>query len=147
MQGIYNYIPETNHVSTVYSVEAAFELCATCNVISPAKYVLYFYIIIIIIIIIMSWGYKVVLTTLCYLKGKGTCNRPEDLERGRGIALLFPGLGARRGWVVSTTPRPLCTRERPGTHCVILLIGKKIRKVIKIWYDRLKNLLQILETV
>jgi hypothetical protein len=36
---------------------------------------------------------------------------------GRGIALLFLNLGARRGWVVSTTPQPLYPRERPGTHC------------------------------
>jgi hypothetical protein len=36
---------------------------------------------------------------------------------GRGIALLFLDLSARRGWVVSTTPRPLYPRERPGTHC------------------------------
>src|SRR5215468_7776901 len=35
----------------------------------------------------------------------------------RGIALSFIDLGARRGWVVSTTPRPLYPRERPGTHC------------------------------
>jgi hypothetical protein len=35
----------------------------------------------------------------------------------RGIALPFRDLGARRGWVVSTTPRPLYPRERPGTHC------------------------------
>ena len=27
-------------------------------------------------------------------------------EGGRGIALLFQDLGARRGWVVSSTPRP-----------------------------------------
>jgi len=41
MQGIYNYIPETNHVSRVYRV--VFTICATCNVILPMKYVLYFY--------------------------------------------------------------------------------------------------------
>jgi hypothetical protein len=35
---------------------------------------------------------------------------------GRGIALLFLDLGARMGWVVSTTPRPLYPRERSGTH-------------------------------
>jgi hypothetical protein len=22
------------------------------------------------------------------------------------------------GWVVNATPRPLCPRERPGTHCI-----------------------------
>ena len=30
MQGIYNYISETNHVSRVYS--SVFSICATCNV-------------------------------------------------------------------------------------------------------------------
>ena len=46
LHGIYNYIPETNHVSRVYYVAAVplFTICATCNVISPVKYVLYFYI-------------------------------------------------------------------------------------------------------
>jgi len=55
MQSIYNYITETNHVSTVYTVAAVlylqsvlhvmlFTVCATCNVISPVKYVLYLYI-------------------------------------------------------------------------------------------------------
>jgi hypothetical protein len=33
------------------------------------------------------------------------------------MALLFLDLDARRGWVVSATPRPLYPRERPGTHC------------------------------
>jgi hypothetical protein len=41
----------------------------------------------------------------------------EGLEGGRGIALLFFNLGSRWGRVVSATPRPLYTRERPGTHC------------------------------
>ena len=46
MQGIYNYIPETQHVSRVYRVAAVLNLqyVLTCNVISPVKYVLYFYI-------------------------------------------------------------------------------------------------------
>ena len=44
MQGSYNYITETNHVSRVYSVGAVLYLPFTCNVISPVKYVLYFYI-------------------------------------------------------------------------------------------------------
>jgi hypothetical protein len=41
MQGIYNYIPETNHVYTVYSC-SVFTICATCNVIALVKYALYF---------------------------------------------------------------------------------------------------------
>jgi hypothetical protein len=32
---------------------------------------------------------------------------------GRSIALLFPDLGARRGWVVSAKPRPLCAGKDP----------------------------------
>jgi hypothetical protein len=26
--------------------------------------------------------------------------------------------GARRGWVVNATPRPIYSQERPGTHCI-----------------------------
>ena len=34
IQGIYNYIPQTNHVSKVYSDNCSvFTICATCNVI------------------------------------------------------------------------------------------------------------------
>jgi hypothetical protein len=41
-------------------------------------------------------------------------NRPQRAQRGsRGIALHILDLGAWRGWVVSTTPRPLYPRERP----------------------------------
>jgi hypothetical protein len=47
-------------------------------------------------------------------KVKVPCNRPEGPEGGRVIAVLFLDLGARRGWVVSTMPRPLYPRERPG---------------------------------
>jgi hypothetical protein len=47
------------------------------------------------------------------VKGKGTPNRPEGPEGRRGIALLFPDVGARRGWVVSTTPRPLYPGKDP----------------------------------
>jgi len=45
MQGIYNCIPKTNHVSRVYSVAAVlYVVCAACNVISHMKYVLCLYI-------------------------------------------------------------------------------------------------------
>jgi hypothetical protein len=57
-------------------------------------------------------------------KPKGTPNRPEGPEGGRSIALLFLDLGARRGWV-STTPRPLYARERPGTHCTGGWVGPR----------------------
>jgi hypothetical protein len=64
-------------------------------------------------------------TTICHVKVKVTRNRPEGPEGGRGIALLFLDLGARRGWVVSTTPRPLYARERPGTHCTGGWVGPR----------------------
>jgi hypothetical protein len=44
---------------------------------------------------------------------------------GRFIALLFLDLGARRDWVVSTTPRSLYSRERPGTHCIGSWVGPR----------------------
>jgi hypothetical protein len=47
-------------------------------------------------------------------KVKQSRYRPEQAQRGsRGIALLFPNLGARRGCVVSITPRPLYPRKDP----------------------------------
>ena len=53
------------------------------------------------------------------VKIKWSLYRPGAAQRvGRGIALLFHDRGTRRGWVVSSTPRPHFTpRERPGTHC------------------------------
>jgi hypothetical protein len=59
------------------------------------------------------------------VKGKGTPNRPEGPEGGRSIVLLFLDLGTRRMWVVSTTPRPLYLRERPGTHCTGGWVGPR----------------------
>jgi len=41
------------------------------------------------------------------VKVKWTCYRPGVAQRvGSGIALLFHDHGTRRGWVVSSTPRP-----------------------------------------
>jgi hypothetical protein len=52
--------------------------------------------------------------------------RPEQaLRLDRGIALPFPDLGARRWWVVSTTPRPLYPWERHGTHCTEGWVGPR----------------------
>jgi hypothetical protein len=62
------------------------------------------------------------------VKVKVPRNRPEGPEGGggcRGIALLFLDLGARREWVVSTTPRPLYPRERPCTHCTGGWVGSR----------------------
>jgi hypothetical protein len=54
---------------------------------------------------------------LVKVKVKVLRNRPEGPERGTGTTVLFLDIGARRGWVVSTMPRPLYPRERPGNHC------------------------------
>jgi hypothetical protein len=50
----------------------------------------------------------------------------QQTQRGsRGIALLIRDLSARRGWVVSTTPRPPYPRARPGTHCTGGWVGPR----------------------
>jgi hypothetical protein len=41
MLGIYNCTPDTKHVCRIYNI-AAVTNCATCNVISHVRYVLYF---------------------------------------------------------------------------------------------------------
>src|SRR5215468_3567718 len=46
----------------------------------------------------------------CFTPGKD----PVPIVHKSGWA---PGVVWPRGWVVSTTPRPLYPRERPGTHC------------------------------
>jgi hypothetical protein len=42
----------------------------------------------------------------------------------RHVSVLLD-LGARRGWVVSTTPRPLYSRKKPGTHCTGGWVGSR----------------------
>ena len=52
-------------------------------------------------------------------KVKWSCYRPGVAQRvGRGIALLFHDRGTRRGWVVSSTPRP---HFNPGRDSVPIL--------------------------
>jgi hypothetical protein len=52
------------------------------------------------------------------VKLKQSRYRPEQAQKvDRGTALSFRDLSARRVCVVSTTPRPLYPRKRPGTHC------------------------------
>jgi hypothetical protein len=61
------------------------------------------------------------------VKVKVILYRPPRAQRGsRGIALLILDLGARRGWVVTTTPRPLYPRKRPGTHCTGCWVGPRV---------------------
>ena len=59
---------------------------------------------------------------------KFTLERATKARRGSScIALLFLNLGARWGWVVNATPRPLYPRERPGTHCIGGWVGPRAR--------------------
>jgi hypothetical protein len=52
------------------------------------------------------------------VKIKQSRYRPEQGQRvDRGTALPSHNLGARMGYVVNITPRPLYPREKPGTHC------------------------------
>jgi hypothetical protein len=71
----------------------------------------------------VTWYFSVITTPV--FKVKVPRNRPEGPDGGRGIALLFLDLGATRGWVVSTTLRPLYPRERPGTHCTGGWVGPR----------------------
>ena len=53
------------------------------------------------------------------VKVKFTLEQATKAQRG-GIEVSlysFFNLGASRGWVVNTTPRPLCPQDRSGTHC------------------------------
>jgi hypothetical protein len=59
-----------------------------------------------------------------------TCSVPfksaVHSSKGSGsIALLILNLGARRGWVFSTTPQPIYPRERPGNHCTGCWVGPR----------------------
>jgi hypothetical protein len=60
-------------------------------------------------------------------KVKVPLNRLERPEGGgvRGIVLHSLDLGARRGWLFSTTRRPLYPRERPSTHCTGGCVGPR----------------------
>jgi hypothetical protein len=50
---------------------------------------------------------------------------PRGGSRGIALLILDLDLGARRGWVVSTTPRPLYPRERLDTHCTGGWVGSR----------------------
>jgi len=65
------------------------------------------------------WDVKLMLGIKKVKKVKWSRYRPGVAQRvGRGIALLFHDCGTRRGWVVSSTPRPHFT---PGNDKVPIL--------------------------
>jgi len=60
------------------------------------------------------------------VKVKFTLEKSTKAQRGRrGIAQFF-NLGARWGWVVNATPRPLYPPERRRTHCIGGWIGPRV---------------------
>jgi hypothetical protein len=60
------------------------------------------------------------------VKIKFTIQQATNVQReSRGIALFLFKVGARWGWVVSATPRPLYSWERPGTDCIGGWVGPK----------------------
>ena len=65
------------------------------------------------------WRWLTLAETCIRVKVKWSRYRPGVARRvGRGIALLFHDRGSRRGWVVSSTPRPHFT---PGKDTVPIL--------------------------
>ena len=60
---------------------------------------------------------------------KGKVNVKFTLEQAakaqRGSVTLFFNLGARWGWVVNATPRPLYPQERLGTHFIGGWVGPR----------------------
>ena len=59
-----------------------------------------------------------------------------DKSKSKGLPITGPegpewelyssfNLGARSGWVVNVTPRPLYTRESHGTHCIGGWVGPR----------------------
>jgi len=47
----------------------------------------------------------------------------EAMKTQSGRNSFSFNIGARWGWVVNATPRPLYPRERPGTHCTRSWVG------------------------
>jgi hypothetical protein len=79
-----------------------------------------------VLICVSSWVDPRIIVRLQELgKCKVTPYRLKSPEGFKGIALLCLDLGAIRGWVVITTPRPLYPRERSGTHCTGGWVGPR----------------------
>ena len=60
-------------------------------------------------------------------KGKGRPKQATEAQRGRRLYLyFFFNLGARYGWVVDATPRPLYPGKRFCTHCIGGWVGPRV---------------------
>ena len=84
--------------------------------------------------LITGWFARVKLTVIgIRQKVKWSRYRSGVAQRvGRRIALLFHDRGTRRGWVVSSTPRPHFTPgERSGTHFTEGWVGPRSWSVIR----------------
>jgi hypothetical protein len=69
---------------------------------------------------------KVKVKLMVKVKIKFAQKQTMKAQRGnKGIAYSFFNLGARLGWVVNATPRPIDPRERPSTHCIGGWVGPR----------------------
>jgi hypothetical protein len=66
------------------------------------------------------------------VKGKGKCKgkgHPRTDREGPEVEFRYSSTlsltSALDGVVVNATPRPLCPREGPGTHCIVGLVGPR----------------------
>jgi hypothetical protein len=86
--------------------------------------------------LIVYFGVTELLEMVTDVKVKG---HPITATSTRGKALLILNLGARRGWVVIITPRPLYLRERPGNHCTGDWVGPRAGLDVCKKYRRHRN--------
>jgi hypothetical protein len=56
---------------------------------------------------------------------KGKCKGKVHPRRGHEGPHSFLNLGARCGWLVNATPRPLYPQERPDTYCIGSCVGAR----------------------
>jgi hypothetical protein len=105
MHGIYNYIPETNHVPRLYNVAANGTWRMVHVMLFPMLNVLY--------LSVTTFQRVCAVPSMAVYKVNFALEQAMKAQRGnRGIAVLFISLGARWRWVVSATPWPIYPRER-----------------------------------
>jgi len=67
-----------------------------------------------------------ILYTMVKVKVKLTLEEATKDQKGLQVQLYsFLNFGARWRWVVNATPRPLYSRERPGTYCIGGWVGPR----------------------
>jgi hypothetical protein len=80
------------------------------------------------IIIIIAIIIIIIIISIIIINGKVNYTVEQATKAQRGLEVLlyfFFNLGARRGWVVNATTRPLYHLERLGTHCIGSWVGPR----------------------